>query len=104
LTDTPRTAIDRRMFRYVVPIDDRAHVFELWSAPVAFAAVARSVPGEFSVEFWAEHATGGLTIAHAYQVFGTGHPLPDGAEHVATCPRTAEGLVFHLYELTGAPQ
>jgi hypothetical protein len=67
----------------------------------AATLIMAAVPGEFSVEFWAEHAKNGLTIAHAYQVFGTGHPLPDGAEHVATCPRTAEGLVFHLYEMTG---
>jgi len=92
------TDIDRRMFRYTVPVDDRAHVLELWDTPVAFAAVSRDA-GEFSVELWAEHADGGLAIARAYQVFGTGHRLPDGAEWVATCPRTAEGLVFHLYEL-----
>jgi hypothetical protein len=92
------TAIDRRMFRYTVPVDDQPHVIELWDTPVAFAAT-RTVSGEFSVEFWAEHAKGGLTIAHAFQIFGTGHPLPDGAEWVATCPRTASGLVFHLYRL-----
>ena len=90
--------INRRMFRYVVPVDDRAHVFELWDTPVA-VAVARRDGRDFSVEFWAEHAEDGLTIAHAYQVFGTGHPLPNGAEWVATCPRTPEGLVWHLYEL-----
>lgn len=90
--------IDRRMFRYTVPVDDKTHVFLLWGTPVAFAAVSRD-SGGFSVEFWAEHAEGGLTIARAYQVFGTGHPLPEGAEWVATCPRTVEGLVFHLYEI-----
>ena len=89
--------IDRRMFRYVVPVDDRPHVIELWDTPVAVAA--RRDGGGFSVEFWAEHAEGGLTIVHTYQVFGTGHPLPNGAEWVATCPRMPEGLVWHLYEL-----
>jgi hypothetical protein len=92
------TEIDRRMFRYTVPIDDEAHVIALWGAPVA-AAAARSADGGFFVEFWAEHAQGGPTIARAYRVFGTGHPLPKGAEWVATCPRTAEGLVFHLFEI-----
>lgn len=95
--------IDRRMFRYTVPIDDRAHVIELWDTPVA-AAVTGPVYGKLSVEFWAEHAEGGLTIAHTYQVFGTGHPLPNGAEWVATCPRTPQGLVFHLYEITETEQ
>lgn len=94
--------VDRRMFRYTVPVDDKPHALELWSTPVAFAAVSRDGRG-FSVEFWAEHAAGGLTIARAYQVYGTGHPLPKRAEWVATCPRTAEGLVFHLYDVSYAP-
>lgn len=88
----------RRMFHYAVPDDGRAHVIELWNTPVATAAT-RAVHGKPSVEFWAEHTDGGLTIAHAYQVFGTGDPLPKDAEWVATCPRTDEGLVFHLYEI-----
>lgn len=92
------TATGRRMFRYTVPLDDRAHVIELWGTPVA-AAITRATYGEFSVEFWAEHMDGGPAVAHAYQVFGTGHPLPEGAEYVATCPRTPQGMVFHLYEL-----
>ena len=86
---------DRRMFRYVVPVDDRGHTFELTGNPVAVA-----VTEDFdSVEFWAEHATATGTVPlRAFQVFGTGQPLPDDARWTGTCPRTPGGLVWHLYE------
>jgi hypothetical protein len=92
------TEASRRMFRYVVPIDDQAHVIPLSASPVAVAFG----PGGWasaSVEFWAESTEGAAEAQRAFRVFGTGHLLPEGAEWVATCPRTAEGLVFHLYEL-----
>ena len=88
----------RRMFRYVVPVDDAAHVIRLSHGPVAAAAV-HGTYGDVSVEFWAEHAEGVPEVRRAFQVFGTGHPLPDDAQWVATCPRTPSGLVFHLFEI-----
>jgi hypothetical protein len=88
---------DRRMFRYTVPVDDKAHEFALTSDPVAVAAPQVEV-----VEFWAEHDEdeGAGAPRRVFQVFGTGHPLPEGAVWVGTCPRI-HGLVWHLYELTG---
>jgi hypothetical protein len=83
----------RRMFRYVVPVDDEPHVFVLWHDPVAVAG------GFGEVEFWAESTMGAPTSRRAFQVFGTGHFLPPGARWVGTCPRTPEGLVWHLYEV-----
>jgi hypothetical protein len=93
---------DRRMFRYTVPIDDRAHTIPLSGSPVA---VACSIGGwgEASVEFWAESAEGAPQVTRAFQVFGTGHPLPEDAKWRGTCARTPQGLVFHLYELPCAP-
>jgi hypothetical protein len=90
----------RQMFRYEVPVDDQAHKFALTGNPVA-VAVRQTGPLDFTVEFWAEHDDDS-GIRRAFQVFGTGHPLPDGARWTGTCPRTAGGLVFHLYELTEA--
>lgn len=90
------TAIDRRMFRYVVPVDDQPHVIRLSGSPVA---VTFAMSGSPVVEFWAEHTEGAPQTEQAFQVFGTGHPLPGDAEWVGTCPRTANGLVFHLYRL-----
>jgi len=88
---------DRRMFRYVVPIDDRPHQFNLTGDPVAVAAA-----GAARVEFWAEHTddhTDATATTRAFQVFGTGQPLPPGARWIGTCPRIG-GLVWHLYEVT----
>lgn len=94
----PGTEVDRRMFRYVVPVDDAVHVIPLSHSPVGVAAVT-GAHGYVSVEFWAEHTKGAPQVKRAFRVFGTGHPLPDGAKWVATCPRTPSGLVFHLYEI-----
>ena len=37
------TEIDRRMFRYVVPVDDRAHAIPLSGSPVAVAFAIASL-------------------------------------------------------------
>lgn len=85
----------RRMFRYVVPADDQPHLFTLTHGPVAVAA-----PAEDSVEFWAENDPQRGRTDRAFRVFGTGQPVPGGAQWVGTCPRTVLGLVWHLYEVT----
>ena len=84
----------RHMFRYVVPVDDRPHTIALSHNPVAVAAA-----GYTAVEFWAEHTKGAPQIKRAFQVFGTGHPLPDDAQWIGTCPRTDGGFIWHLYEV-----
>lgn len=54
------------------------------------------------VRFWAEGSpTGPEPARRAFQVFGTGHPLPENAVWRGTTDRTPEGLVWHLYELAG---
>lgn len=87
----------RRMFRYVVPVDDRAYVFALSHNP---AAVAAFNDGS-AVEFWAEDTYGEPGVKRWFQVFGTGHPLPGDAKWIGTCLRTPSGLVWHLYEVSG---
>jgi hypothetical protein len=89
---------ERRMFRYVVSVDGQPHVVPLSHSPVAVADAGDPL-GQPGVEFWAEHTEGAPQIARAFQVFGTGHPLPDNARWVGTCARTADGLVWHLYEI-----
>jgi hypothetical protein len=85
----------KTIYRYQVPIDDRAHILALSSDPVSVAIS----PDLTYMEFWAEHHSGAGVRDRAFQVYGTGHPVPDGAEYVGTAPRTRLGLVFHLYEL-----
>lgn len=84
----------RRMFRYAVPVDGQPHVIALSHSPVAVAPAGPDV-----VEFWCEHTDGAPEVKRAFQVFGTGHPLPPAAEWRGTCLRTRAGLVWHLYEL-----
>jgi hypothetical protein len=86
----------RAMFRYEVPIDDQPHTIPLSHSPVAVAAVK----SWFAVEFWAESTRRATQVERAFQVFGTGHPLPEDARWIGTCPRSEEGLVWHLYEVT----
>jgi hypothetical protein len=93
----PTAVMARMMYHYVIPVDDQPHVFPLSHSPVAVAAT-----GSQFVEFWAEHTEGAPKVYRAFQVFGTGHPLPDDARWVGTCARTALGLVWHLYERDGA--
>lgn len=87
----------RRMFRYVIPVDDRPHLVLLTGSPVHVAG-GQTLD---EVEFWAEHVSGAPEVARAFQVFGTGHPLPRDARYAGTCPRTPEGIVWHLYERAG---
>ena len=86
----------RAMFRYEVPIDDQPHTIPLARDPVAVAAAT----SWFAVEFWAERPERATMVKRTFQVFGTGHPLPENAHWVGTCARSAEGLVWHLYEVT----
>ena len=86
--------MSRAVYRYQVEIDGHTQV-SLTGDPVAVAALPRNA----GVEFWAEHTEGATQVKRAFQVFGTGHPLPEGAQWRGTCQRTPHGLVWHLYEL-----
>jgi hypothetical protein len=83
-----------RIFRYEVPVDDRAHMVELGGEPLAVGCRQADV-----VEFWA------LEPAHSrnrrfFIVVGTGHPI-DGAFHYwGTAVAPGGQLVWHLLELT----
>lgn len=86
---------ERKMFRYVVLVNDQPTTVKLTGDPVAVAATTDSR----AVEFWAENDEWNVHHDRTFQVFGTGQPIPDGAQWVGTCPRTSVGLVWHLYEL-----
>lgn len=86
------------MFRYQVPVDDKPHIIALSHSPVAVAAVQTGLY-TFVVEFWCEHTEDAPPSKRTFKVFGTGHPLPEDAKWIGTCPRTEAGLVWHLYEI-----
>jgi hypothetical protein len=86
----------RYMYRYELPIDDQPHTYALGSWPLAAAPCG----DPYKVEFWAEHDDNPdnvRPIEVTLQVFGTGHPLPEWANWIATLPRTDLGLVWHIY-------
>jgi hypothetical protein len=89
-----------RMFRYIVPVDDKAHGLRLSHRQVPDADWERILSVR-DVEFWCEDTAGAPTGVRWFQVFGTGHPLPPDARWVGTCARTRSGLVWHLYEVNG---
>lgn len=84
----------RRMLRYEVGLGGPVTV-GLAGDPVHAGALGDGT----GVEFWAEHDEAKPARPRAFQVFGTGHPLPEGAKWAGTCPRTPDGLVWHLYEI-----
>jgi hypothetical protein len=88
--------MSRAMYRYQVGLDGPAEI-GLTGDPVAFGTLAFSD----GMEFWAEHDDAKPAAVRTFVVVGTGHPVPDGAVYVGTAPRTPEGLVWRLYEITG---
>jgi hypothetical protein len=87
------------MYRYSVPIDDQPHAIELSGITDVYGPLHVANADDLAVEFWAEHDTDALVTRRTFQVFGTGHVLPEKATWVGTCERSRRGLVWHLYEV-----
>lgn len=87
-----------KIYRYEVPVDDQPHTFKLTKGDLGRV---RYVAGNlFTVEFWAEHWDGVPEGEVTFRVFGTGMEIPAEAQYAGTAPRTREGLVWHLYEMS----
>ncbi|WP_181785087.1 DUF7352 domain-containing protein [Streptomyces phytophilus] len=94
----------RRMLRHWLLVNDKPTRIET-GGPVVRAAAGRLGIGpnaQHIVEFWAEGSLETDGTVRTFQVLGTGHALPDGAQWRGTTARTPEGLVWHLYELPTA--
>lgn len=92
--------MNRRIFRYEIPVDDRQHTVP--AGKIVHMTRHRDLISP-RVEVWVEvqletpdissEPVGGQVLT----IIGTGHPAPEGATHVATC---LDGpLVWHLYRL-----
>jgi hypothetical protein len=80
-----------RILRYEVPVDDRFHLIRVPRNSVLHVG-CRS---ERAVEFWIrEHPTG--DEVRAYQVFGTGQPIPEKTRYEGTAVAPGGRLVWHL--------
>ena len=86
----------RKIYRHVVPVDDRTHTYHI-VGDILHVANGRTMD---EVEFWAGWDNQKPFRDVTVQVFGTGQPVPDDAVYVGTAPRTREGLVWHLFEVT----
>lgn len=92
-----------RIYRYELEIVDRQVI------PIPLGSVVLSVaPGrsdDFHLDLWAL-TTGLPDVDYTFQIFGTGHPMPDDItrlKFIGTC--VMSGLVWHVFrELTGNQQ
>lgn len=82
----------RRIWKYEIPVDDQDHQIPFWPIHVAAKSDDHAV-----VVVWCEVelADGEQPATEAHRVFGTGHPLPDGASHRGTVQ--SGPFVWHLY-------
>lgn len=87
--------MSRAVHRYEVGLDGPVEI-GLTGNPVAFGALGYSA----GIEFWAERDDALPEVARTFVIVGTGHHVPGGASYVGTAPRTRDGLVWHLYEIT----
>lgn len=91
----------RRVHRHRVVVGGAPYQVELTGDPLHVEAVriGAGPRASHAVDFWVEYADGAPTVVRTFEVFGTGHELPDGARHVGSTARTEDGFVWHLYEL-----
>lgn len=96
--------MNRRPLRYELPVNDNAK--PLPAGKILHFTEHRNTShgGVHRVEVWVEVTFDGDDFRNDHfvgtqrvKIIGTGHPIPDGAEHLATC---LDGpLVWHLYKL-----
>lgn len=85
----------RRVYRYELPVTDEP--ITIPSGKVVLLTKKRGfIPRQHLIEVWVE-ITLPINVYRRVQIVGTGHDVPDGAEHVAS---TLDGdFVWHLYLL-----
>jgi hypothetical protein len=80
------------MWKFPLPLDDKPHPL-----PGIIRAAAPGLLRD-QLTVWAEADDADAFSARAaYQVFGTGHPIPAGAEYVATVADPP--FIWHVFEV-----
>lgn len=88
-----------RILRFEVPVDDRFHLIRVPRNSILHVGCRN----ERAVEFWiGEHASG--DEVRAYQVYGTGQPIPEGTKYEGTAVAPGGRLVWHLMSASGAAE
>ncbi|GAA2092394.1 DUF7352 domain-containing protein [Actinomadura alba] len=93
----------KRVYRYEIPVNGRPFTRSVSGDPLHVAARRIGVSPDHRVDFWVEDRDDAPPRDRVFQVFGTGHPIPDEAQWVGTTQRTPEGFIWHLYELLDTP-
>lgn len=81
-----------KVFRYLVPVDDRFHRVTLYGSIVHIETRDPRV-----VEIWAMHRDGAPPQVRWMRAYATGQHIPDDFVYIGTCV-AREGLVWHLVE------
>ena len=91
----------RRMLRHQIYVTGTPQVRNIHSDPVHVEAARIGVGQEAPhvVDFWAEGSLEAEGTDRTFLVVGTGQPIPEGARWWGTTGRTADNLVWHLYEI-----
>lgn len=84
--------MSKRVLKWSVTVDDQVHT--IGGGRVVLVA---SQYGNLSVEVWTEEAGVDVEESRQVRVFGTGHNVPDDAEHIGSC--IAGPFVWHVYEV-----
>lgn len=86
----------KTIFKYTVPVNDHIAVLNI---PHGARILHVDANGDIdTVYFWAEVERDNAAESRFFQVFGTGHTIPDTAKWIGTTTTSAL-LVWHLYEV-----
>lgn len=75
------------IYKYMIPMDDQSHL-------VPGRVVHAAMNERNGMWVWSLIEDTHHTVEQRYQIYGTGHPLPKHALHVATCQDPP--FVWHL--------
>lgn len=91
----------KQVFKYVVPVDDMFHTFDIRTdRPVGHVAATGNEIDR--VTFWVETDENVvIPFTRTFTVVGTGHPVTESWIYCGTTVAANGALVWHLYELTG---
>lgn len=84
----------REVWKYALPIGGTFAV----SMPADAQPVAVQLQGGKGW-MWALGSPDAPRAYRHFKIFGTGHPIPDGARHVGTFQELGGALVWHLFEV-----
>jgi hypothetical protein len=78
-TDASQVALQTRIYKYTVPVDDQDHLIA-FRGPIVH--VASQAPNE--VQLWVQYNPHADKHRWKFRVVGTGQPIPNGMLHVGT--------------------